>query len=260
MIPAGVPSPTLTIARDLLRRWDRQQSAFIRHRTLRFDTIVRLVAATGSATPRILDLCSGPGSLTAAIVEQIPGATVVAIDKDPVLLRIARDVFADQPRVRVTAADLDRPDWVHTVAHEPPFDAVVSSTALHWLQPEVLTRVYRECAQLLTDGGVLLNGDHLYYDPVSAPRMRSVAENDADEFLRASHADGAEEWDAWWDAAKQVPEYAAEAAAHERVWHDAEPPLKVTLGYHLEALRSVGFTEAGTVWQFLDDFVVYGVR
>ena len=38
-----------------------------------------------------------------------------------------------------------------------------------------------------------------------------------------------------------------------------EAPPKVTLGFHLESLRGAGFVETGTVWQYLDDHVVYGV-
>ena len=249
-----------TAARDLLQRWDQQQTAYIRHRALRFDTIARVVAASCGSSPRILDLAAGPGSLTAALLAQLPEAEAVAVDKDPVLVRIAREVFRGDQRVRVVDADLDSSTWVAAVTDERPFDAIVSSTALHWLTPDVLTRVYGECAGLLRPGGVLLNGDHLYYDAISAPTLRSISERDADEFLRASHAEGAEEWDAWWAAAEAIPDFADEAAERARRWAGSEPPLKVTLGYHLEALRSVGFAETGTVWQFLDDFVVYGVR
>lgn len=255
-----VASDIHAVAEDLLRRWDRQQTAFIRHRALRFDTIARVVAATCGASPRILDLASGPGSLTAALREAIPGSEVVALDKDPVLVRIARDALAHDPRVHVVEADLDTPAWLDAVISDHPFDAIVSSTALHWLSPDVLARVYVETTSILRPGGILLNGDHLYYDAVAAPTLRQVAADDAEAFLRSEHAAGAEDWDSWWRAAESVPEYVDAVRERARRWEGSTPPLKVTLGYHLEALRSAGFVETGTVWQFLDDWVLYGIR
>ncbi len=38
------------------------------------------------------------------------------------------------------------------------------------------------------------------------------------------------------------------------------PPPKVTAEFHLEALRTAGFRETGTVWRYLDDVVLCAVR
>ena len=81
-------------ARDLLSRWDAQQTAYIKHRVLRFETIAKTIAEICPDRPRILDLACGPGSLTEAVLAASPSARVVGVDKDPVLLAIARDVFA----------------------------------------------------------------------------------------------------------------------------------------------------------------------
>jgi hypothetical protein len=68
-------------------------------------------------------------------------------------------------------------------------------------------------------------------------------------------------WDEWWQAVADEPRYAEALARRSEVWgaelHEAPP--KVTLGFHLESLASAGFAETGTVWQYLDDHVVYGV-
>ena len=82
------------IARDLLARWDAQQTAYIKHRALRFETIAKTIAEICPARPRILDLACGPGSLTEAVLAANPDAHIVGVDKDPVLLAIARDAFA----------------------------------------------------------------------------------------------------------------------------------------------------------------------
>lgn len=41
------------------------------------------------------------------------------------------------------------------------FDAVIFITALHWLTPPEIARVYRQLAGLLRPGSVLLNGNLL---------------------------------------------------------------------------------------------------
>src|SRR5262249_55034994 len=41
------------------------------------------------------------------------------------------------------------------------FDAVVSTTALHWLRPDELAAVFAGVAALLRRGGAVVNGDHM---------------------------------------------------------------------------------------------------
>ncbi|MFC6357195.1 class I SAM-dependent methyltransferase [Luethyella okanaganae] len=244
---------------ELLQRWDAQQAAYIRHRALRFDTMLRVLERIGNGRPRVLDLASGPGSLAAAVIERFPGAEVVCADKDPVLLAIARDVLGSTGRVTVVDADLNDPSWVGTVGG--PFDAVVSSTALHWLQPEVLTRVYFELAGLIRTGGVFLNGDHLCYDETSQPVLRQVAADDDDATQAEALGGGSDSWDEWWQSAEAQPAYALAVSERAERWRGKlEAPPKVTLEFHRAVLRSADFAEVGTVWQYLDDYVVYAVR
>lgn len=258
------PAPA-HLARDLVERWDAQQTRYIRHRAERFRTIARVVsyALEGLAAPRILDLAGGPGSLGAAVLAAIPHARVVVADKDPALLALAASVFADDDRVDVARIDLDDPSWTsHPRIAAAPFDAVVSSTALHWLQPETLVRTYRSLAEILPEGGLFLNGDHLLYDAVSTPTLRAIAAEDDAQTQAEAQAAGVEDWDRWWDALGTHPEFEAALAERSRVWGPelhVSPP-KVTLGFHLETLRSAGFREVDTVWRYLDDHVVCAVR
>ena len=253
------------IARELSRRWDAQQSGFIRHRHERFTTMARVVAGRvdGVPAPRILDLAGGTGSLAAAVLEDVPHATVVVADKDPVLLAIAADLAATDERLVIAELDLTDPGWrTHPAIASAPFDAVVSSTALHWLRPEALTRVYFELAGVVRPGGLVLNGDHFSYDALTEPAMRALADAD-DRAVQATTFDsGVDTWDAWWAAAESVPHYATAVDRRRDVWGTDlhTPPPKVTADFHLQAMRSAGFAETGTVWRYLDDHVLYGVR
>lgn len=251
-------TPHSLTAEALLRRWDAQQTAYIRHRDQRFAVMVETIARQKGTAPRVLDLACGPGSLSAAVLAELPEAHIVAVDKDPVLLAIATEVFAGRSGVDVREADLDRLDWLEAI--EGQFDAVVSSTALHWLSPQALVQLYFALAGRLTEGGVFMNADHLLFDEAAQPTLRHLARMDDENNQTLAFSQGTDSWDQWWAAAESRPDYAEAVRKRALVWADKDPPAKVTLGYHLEALRSAGFSETGTIWQYLDDYVVCAIR
>ena len=73
-----------------LERWDAQQRTYVPEREERFAVIADVVAAVAGDRPRVLDLGCGPGSLSLRLLDRLPGASVVAVDADPVLLTLGR--------------------------------------------------------------------------------------------------------------------------------------------------------------------------
>jgi trans-aconitate methyltransferase len=66
-----------------------------------------------------LDLACGPGSIAQRLLVRFPAARAVAVDFDPVLMRLGQDALGDlDGRLRWVEADLRRPDWngLYTVA------------------------------------------------------------------------------------------------------------------------------------------------
>ena len=139
---------------------------------------------------------------------------------------------------------------------------MVSSTALHWLQPAALVDVYRALPRLLRAGGIVLNGDHLSYDERHESTLARIARDDDHVTQQAAFMGAADTWDEWWQAVTEIPRYADALRRRESAWGEDlhQAPPKVTLGFHLELLRSAGFAETGTVWQYLDDHVLYAIR
>lgn len=255
---------TLATARSLASRWDAQQTGYIRHRAERFDTIARVVAAicADSPAPRILDLAGGTGSLAEHVLATVPNGQAVVADKDPALLAIAADLATADPRLSIAEVDLSLSDWItHPQIGDGPFDAVVSSTALHWLQPAELVEVYRALPALIRPGGIVLNGDHLLYGGHHEPTLAGIARADDEAMQQETFSGDTDTWDDWWDAVAATPRYADALRRRDEVWGESihQAPPKVTLGFHLETLRSAGFSETGTVWQYLDDHVLYGI-
>jgi SAM-dependent methyltransferase len=245
--------------RDLLARWEEQQSAYVAHRENRFEIMLNVLRLRSPAEPTVLDLACGPGSIADRVLAHLPGSRVVALDYDPVLTRLAETVLSEYgERAVVIDADLAAPGWS---ARLPPwrFDAVLTSTALHWLSPQQLLGVYTESAAILPPGAVLLNADHLRFG-AEQPTLGEMSARHDEQVQESAFAGGARTWDEWWALAARLPDLADRLAERERRFADRPPQPLASPAFHLAALRTAGFTETGTVWQYLDDYVVFAKR
>lgn len=65
-------------------------------------------------------------------------------------------------RLRWHEADIKEENWLDDLGVDQ-VDAVLTSTALHWLPVERLIYLYHQLGQLVRPGGVVLNGDHMPY-------------------------------------------------------------------------------------------------
>ena len=243
---------------ELLAAWHVQQTAFIEFRDQRVRAMLEMLAAVhpGDRSLRVLDLGCGPGSLCDAVADRFPEAEVVGIDRDPILLRLGRETNRHGERMRLLDLDLTDPGWIDEVGQER-FDAVVSATALHWLGPDKLAGLYVTLPRVLNPGAVFLNADHLYFDGATEPFLKGVAEAQRERFRLAALESGAMTWEAWWEAARSVPGWEAEAKQWEERWSDKSPTVKVSLEFHLSALRAAGFVEITHIFRWFDDVVVY---
>lgn len=157
-----------------LRRWDAQQTGYIPDREERFSAMLDVLELLLPAPFLALDLACGPGAISQRLLVRFPQARCVALDVDPVLLALGQGVLGDYGgRLRWVDADLRHDTWVDQIG-DRSFDAVLSTTALHWLRDEPLARVYAQAAGLLRPGGVLLNGDHMRFG-AQLPTIERVA-------------------------------------------------------------------------------------
>ncbi|MFF4751680.1 class I SAM-dependent methyltransferase [Streptomyces sp. NPDC002514] len=251
---------SLATAGKWVARWELQQRRYAVDREDRFTVIadvVEHVTAGRTDRPVVVDLGCGPGSLAARLADRLPYAEIVAVDRDPLLLELARTHHPDAARYVDTVIGED--GWTRALALGGPLDAAVSTTALHYLRPAALHRVYRDLAALLRPGGVLVNGDHLPQDDsLLAELAASVGRRRAERQRAFAH----EDWGAWWTAAAEEPELADLLA--ER--HGRQPAggtdsaARLSLSDHVRLLRRAGFRRAGAVWQYGDSCVVVALR
>ncbi|MDG4810184.1 class I SAM-dependent methyltransferase [Micromonospora sp. WMMD1120] len=139
---------------------------------------------------RVLEIGCGTGQATLPLARL--GCAVVAMDLSPDMVAVARRNLAQFPNVTVVTSAFE--DWRPT---GEPFDAVLSATAFHWLDPDV--RMIR-AADLLRPGGALaiVSTHHIAggtdaffadaqrcyerFDPSTPPGMRLTTDDEtADE-------------------------------------------------------------------------------
>lgn len=239
-----------------LARWDAQQQRHIPDREERFTAIVDALEAFAGPSPHVLDLGCGPGSLSARVLQRIPGATVVAVDTDPVLLAIGRGALGGSGQLTFVDADL-RAGWTDKIP-PGPYDAAVSTTALHWLGLDQLVRLYRMLGEVIRPGGIFLDGDRLDFDHdqiAIAAGARAIRPEWPDA------PEDSEDYDTWWAAAVAEPALHEEAAERARRAHTHPHDNEAhSYEFHRSALFAAGFAEVGTLWQRLANRVLIAVR
>lgn len=210
--------------------------------------------------PDAVDLACGAGAISERLLRRFPGARCSAIDLDPVLLKLGRSALGDMDgRLTWVETDLRKPDWAEGLPRRPA-DAVLSTTALHWLAPAELERLYQGVHAILRPGGVFLNGDEMAFSAdctVLRRAARGISKRDEAAERVRSHADN---WESWWKEITSEPALAADLAVRaERFPRPHEDTPHTTLADHLRLLRAAGFREVETVWSWLDNRVFAGV-
>ncbi|MEV0119491.1 class I SAM-dependent methyltransferase [Streptomyces sp. NPDC050844] len=248
---------SMATAEQWVRRWEHQQQRYALDREERFTVIADVVeqVTAGQARPLVADLGCGPGSLAARLSWRLPHADIVAVDIDPLLLELGRTHHATAARFVRAAIGTD--GWTEALELGGPLDAVVSTTALHCLGADALSRTYNDLATLLRPGGVLVNSD----------RLRPAGDRAAEIALHVGRRRGErrrlsahEDWESWWTAAQDDPELADLLSL--RPARDPSHTLHngLALAHHADLLRQAGFEDVSPVWQFGGDYVLVAVR
>lgn len=239
------------------RSWDRQQEGYLPDREHRFAAMLDTVEACAqSREPTILDLAGGTGSISIRVLRRFPAATTTLVNVDPVLLTIARGSL--DRRTTVVSADLRSAQWTAALPH-PGYDAVLTATALHWIPEDRLAELYAEVRGVLHPGGLFINADHMPDD--NLPSLNKRVGEFVGRRRDADHATGATVgWEDWWGFVERDPDLASPLVERRHVfdgWHGAE--FVPGVGWHLEALRRAGFSEAGLIWRGGPDAAVAAV-
>lgn len=148
--------------------------------------------------PTVLDLGCGPASLIRMLATALPGASLVGVDDDPVLVALGR-AHLERGRGNATIVDaaLD-PGWSLQVCAHGPFDVVVAMLVLHYFPAAQWPGMLDEIRSVLRPGGLLAVID-------------VAGGGDAETTARADDCSGPT-WTQWWDLATPIG---------NRAWPDA---------------------------------------
>ena len=180
---------------------------------------VLLLEILPARVDRVLDLGTGDGNVLELVLDARPGASGVGLDFQDEMLHRARDRFAGRPGVEIRKHDMDdslTPDLGQ-------FDVVVSSFAIHHLEPRRQMDLYGEVFDRLLPGGVFANVEHV---ASTTPRRH-------DEFL-----------------------YAIGSSPEQ----DDPSNKLVPVATHLAGLEASGFADAECLWKWRELAVVTGTK
>lgn len=239
------------------RSWDRQQEWYMPDREERFRIMLDMTEALTGPAPRVLDLACGTGTITARLLDRLPGATSTGVDLDPALLAIAAGTFAGDDRVSLVTADLADPDWRARLPYDT-YDAVLTATALHWLHSDPLADLYGQVADLVRDGGVFMNADHM--TDGSTPRINAAERAQRHARMDVAKEAGVLDWAAWWQLAAADPVLAGPTAERFEIYGEHADGDTPSAAWHARVLRERGFAEARPVWCSPSDALVLAVK
>ncbi len=248
-------------ADSIIESWELQQNAHIKNRESRFKFMFEVVEQVCGNRPTILDLACGPGSLSGRFINELPEGKSVAVDYDPVLLSIARSSSKyDHDRITFFEANLASQDWTDKLPVKK-FDAILSTTALHWLPEGALGRLYATIHSLLSKNGVFLNGDHIYPE-LESVRLKNIFRDLRHHYEEKRFESGeALNWTDWWDGLSEYPEFKELLEERKRRYPESDRHDQHTsLETHIKLLKEAGFEDVEVGWQDLDNRVLIALK
>lgn len=130
-----------------------QRADLISHRGEGESALLEVIPA---GVRRILDLGTGDGRLLALVRSHHPEIEAVALDFSPAMLEAARKRFGADSGVSIVEHNMDFP-----LPSLGKFAAIISSFAIHHLVHARKRALYTETYELLNDGGVFCNLEHV---------------------------------------------------------------------------------------------------
>lgn len=134
----------------------------------------------------VVDIGGGSGRLLERVLTTIPNATATIVDQSEAFLAIAERRLAPfSPLVSFVVSRLQE-DWTAQLSTQP--QAIISTSAIHHLEPAEKQTLYQQVATTLPAGGLFLNGDEVR--PADNAEYKAIMERWA-AFMHAGMNSGA---------------------------------------------------------------------
>lgn len=256
VVPLALNLPQDFDWRSWIERYDRMQQRYLVRREQRFDVIIDMVRATQPDVRHIVDLGCGTGSLTERLVVAFPNCQIVGVEMDWAILLLAKARLARfGDRARLVRADFRQDSWRdHLVG---PAEGVVSATALHWLSPGELARLYAQIAAVLKPGGIFLSADHV---ATTIPAIQRAWERHRELMRHEEGPSDADTWDGFLAEYAEALDLDQSKLGEKAIGPSNRVEEGLPLGWHFDRLRENGFTHVECLWRCDCDAVYGAVR
>jgi cyclopropane fatty-acyl-phospholipid synthase-like methyltransferase len=136
------------------------------------DEILRRLPFASDEPFTIVDMGGGSGRLMARILDRFVAAQGVVVDQsEPFLALAERRLRPFGPQARIVQRRLQN-NWAAELPNAP--NAIVSTSAIHHLEPEEKRALFGRIFAALAPGGMFINGDE--HRPVSDAEFRGLLE------------------------------------------------------------------------------------
>lgn len=187
----------------------------------------------------VVDIGGGSGRLLERVLTAIPRATATIIDQSEAFLAIAERRLAPfASRVTYLVSRLQE-NWSANLKIEP--QAILSTSAIHHLEPAEKQSLYQQVATALAAGGLFLNGDEVR--PENDAEYRAIMERWAD-FMRAGMQSGTIPAGFHPAACGWIERNVTRFGEPKKSGDDCHETAAVQLNYFLAA----GFRDADVAW------------
>ena len=216
-----------------VERWDAVMTGFWPWRSDVQQTVVDMLHRLG-ASGQVLELGCGPGSFAAQLAGR--GSDVLAVDRDPLMVALARAHLAG----RATVGEVDVTDAGWGARMDRRFDAVVTSAVLHMLDASRYAAAVREVAAVLRPHGVFVDVDEMPLAPCNG-RLAATAAGLRESQTEAWFSSGHEGFAAWMEDLRRQPQSRPLLSMHASRSGARVGGRAASADERVAALRAVGF-------------------
>ncbi len=218
---------------DRVSDYIEQNDRDAQHINEAFEVLTAVLPFEADAPIRVLDVGSGHGVLAAAVLDAFPNAKATGLDISEAMMQVGRERMA-RFGDRFQYFEGDFADGRLPSDLPGPFDVVVSSRAIHHLNPDGKRSLFKDIYEQLTPGGCFIELDNM------RPR---------DPFLRERYAQA--------DPGRPTG-YGNQQRPRTGGGSGREHPDPVD--EQLDSLRAAGFVHVDCFWKRLGRAVIGGFK
>jgi len=229
--------------REMAESFLKVRSLLIPDLPRQLEVILRVVGFHCPQPRLILDVGSGDAILLAALLDSFPQASGIAVDFSPLMLEQARQRLGKfGQRATILEADLLNSAW--KVSMVGPFDLIVSSFAIHHLPDERKRALYQEIYDLLAEGGVFLNSEHV---ASSTPKGEQMFEDAIVAHLYTGRI-------------KKGEDVTLEQVRQDFMVKPDSANILALVDDQCRWLREIGFREVDCFWKYFELAIFGGIK